>query len=212
MAEKLDVARVKPLPREEWSPAMQDALAAMSAQAPPRPPPPPVPPAQGQARGSNVLGMFANHPALAKAFFTFNGYILYGAGIEGRQRELVILRVSALRQAEYEWAQHVQLGREAGLTDDEMERVIVGPDADGWSRFDKALVTAVDELLASARISDATWSVLAEEYTTEQLMDLVFTIGSYELLAMAFNSFQLQMEESLKLITPRLDAPTGDGS
>ena len=209
MAENLDVARVEPVPREEWTPEVFDAMQVMSALAPPRPAAPPPPPGQ-QARGSNVLGMFANHPALAKAYFAFNGYILYRSDIGGRHRELLILRVAAIRLADYEWAQHVQLGRDEGLTDDEIERIIVGPDADGWAPLDKALLTAVDELIASARITDATWSALAEHYTKEQLMDLVFTIGTYELLAMAFNSFQLQMEDSLKLITPRLSRPAGD--
>jgi alkylhydroperoxidase family enzyme len=209
VAERLDVARLEPVPRAEWTAEFYDAMKAMTSSAPPRPQPPP-PPAEGQqARGSNVLGLFANHPALAKAYFTFNGHILYGSSIGGRQRELVILRVAAVRRAEYEWAQHVQIGREEGLTDDEIERIITGATAGGWSPFDAALLAAVDELLASARISDATWSVLAAEFDRHQLIDLVFTIGAYELLAMAFNSFQLQAEESLKLVTPRLDTHGG---
>jgi alkylhydroperoxidase family enzyme len=211
VAEKLDVARVKPVPREEWTAEVYEAMKVMSSLAPPRPAAPP-PPAGGQARGSNVLGMFANHPALAKAYFAFNGHILYRAEIDGRHRELLILRVAAIRRAHYEWAQHVQLGRDEGLTDEEIERIIVGPDAEEWSPLDKTLLTAVDELIESARISDATWSDLTEHYTKEQLMDLVFTIGAYELLAMAFNSFQLQMEDSLKLITPRLSGSAGDAS
>ncbi|MCW5832923.1 MAG: carboxymuconolactone decarboxylase family protein [Labilithrix sp.] len=206
-AEKEDVARLEPLPRERWSPSMFDALQAMLSQAPPRPAA--SPPTEGQARGSNVLGMFANHPALAKAYLTFNGYLLYGASLGGRDRELVILRVAAVRGAEYEWAQHVQIGRAEGLTGEEIERIITGPAAEGWSPSDSALLSVVDELLASARISDATWSALVVRYDRRQLMDLVFTIGAYELLAMAFNAFHLQMEDSLKLITPRLPERRG---
>jgi len=202
----LAAVRLPPLPREQWSAEMFDALKAMMAYAPP-PPAEATPPrdsSAGQARGSNVLGLFANHPALAKAYFTFNGYLLFGASISGRDRELTILRVAALRRAEYEWAQHVQIGRAEGLTDEEIERVITGPDAEGWSAFDAALLRTADELLASAQLSDATWAALAERYNTHQQMELVFTIGAYELCAMAFNAFQLQLEDSLQLITPRL--------
>lgn len=206
MAEQRDVARLAPVPRDEWTPEFFEAMKAMSPGGAPRPAAPP-PPADGQqARGSNVLGLFANHPALAQAYFTFNGHVLNRSSIAGRARELVILRVAALRDAEYEWAQHVMIGREQGLTDEEIERIISGPAADGWSMLDRALLTAVDELLSTARITDATWAVLADELDTHQQMDLVFTIGAYSLLAMAFNTFQLQLEDSLKLVTPRLES------
>ncbi len=121
-------------------------------------------------------------------------------------------RVAALRRAEYEWAQHVHLAREAGLGDEEIERVLEGPGADGWSPLDATLLTAVDELVADAGISDATWSALAATYDVQQLMDLVFTIGAYELLAMAFNSFGLQLDEDLEATRPRLGVRSEGGS
>lgn len=179
---------------------MADAQAAMRAGATaPRPAPKP-----GRPRAQNVLGMFANHPALAKAYFTFNGHILWASSIDARHRELVILRVGAVRRAEYEFAQHVYLGQDAGLTVAEIERIIEGPQAEGWSPLEAALLSAVDELIADARIEDATWATLAETYDTQQLMDLVFTIGAYELLAMAFRTFDVPMDEDLKHTTPRL--------
>jgi len=92
----------------------------------------------------------------------------------------------------------VVLAGDAGLDGDAIARVAAGPDAPGWSPLDRAMVAAVDELLAEARIADETWAVLAAELDRPQLMDLVFTVGAYDVLAMAMLSFGIQLDEDLR--------------
>ena len=183
-----------PLPREEWTEEVGQAIAAL------RPPDAerPLRRRKGGSKGHNVLGTLARHPKLMHAYHTFNGHILFTSSLSPRQRELLILRVAALRKAEYEWEQHVVLAEEAGLDDQEIARIADGPDAPGWSTEDAAMVRAVDELVADAMISDATWAVLSETMDEHQLMDLVFTVGAYDLLAMAFRSFGVELDEDLR--------------
>jgi 4-carboxymuconolactone decarboxylase len=154
------------------------------------------------ARGMHVLGTLAHHPTLAKAFLTFNAHVAGASTLPARVRELAILRISWLRQAEYEFVQHVILGLRAGLTEEELERVQRGPDAPGWDPVDADLVRAVDELHAHARIEQATWDRLAVHFTTVQMMDLVFLIGCYDLLAMAFNTFETRLEPGVAPLDP----------
>lgn len=190
-----DGPRLRPLPPAEWPPAMREALAAL------RPPEPRHPlPAQGgdRPKGLNVLGTLAHHPALTRAFHTFNGHVLFASTLSPRQRELLVLRVATVRHAEYEWRQHVVLARDAGLGDDEIARVAAGPDAPGWPPLDAAMLRAVDELVADAAIADATWETLAGELDDQQLMDLVFTVGAYDLLAMVLCSFRVELDEDLR--------------
>jgi len=186
-----------PLPPSEWPEAMQDALAAlMPADA--RHPLPPRDP--DRPKGRNALGMFAHHPALTRAFNTFNGHILFGTTLSTRQRELLVLRVASVRDCEYEWLQHVVLARDAGLTDEEIVRVGHGPEADGWDDLERALLSAADELLANAVVGDATWAVLADHLDEQQLLDVVFTVGAYDLVAMAFLSSGVQPDEDLRRV------------
>jgi alkylhydroperoxidase family enzyme len=142
--------------------------------------------------------MLARHPALAQAFNTFNGHVLFATTLSARQRELLILRVAAVRQAAYEWRQHVVLAHDAGITADEVARIAEGAGATGWSHFERALISAVDELLSDAKVTDETWEVLAAVLEVEQLMDVVFTVGAYDLLAMAFRSFDVPLDDDLK--------------
>ncbi|HJR26043.1 MAG TPA: carboxymuconolactone decarboxylase family protein, partial [Acidimicrobiales bacterium] len=148
-------------------------------------------------KGRNALGLFAHHPALTRAYNTFNGHILFATTLTLRQRELLVLRVATRRSCEYEWLQHVVLGRDAGLTDDEIDRVVAGPDADGWDDLERALLAAVDELLAGADVHDMTWATLAAHLDPQQLLDVVFTVGAYDLVAMAFKTFGVEPDEDL---------------
>jgi alkylhydroperoxidase family enzyme len=189
------MARIDPLPPAEWPREMRDALAALR---PPELRHPFPEPRDDRPKGLNVLGTLAVHPALARAFHTFNGHILFATTLSVRQRELLVLRVAALRDATYEWAQHAVLAADAGIDADEVAGVVEGPDAPGWSPFDAALLRAADELVADAAIGDATWKVLAADLDERQLMDLVFTVGAYDALAMAFRSFGVELDDDLK--------------
>jgi alkylhydroperoxidase family enzyme len=145
----------------------------------------------------NVFTTVAQHPDLARDWLVFGGHILSRNSIPAREREILILRIGWLCQAEYEWAQHERIGRAAGLGDADIAHIMEGPGAAGLSEQDRLLLQATDELHEAAFISDATWDGLASIYSTQQLMDLVFTVGQYNLVSMALNSFGVQLDEGL---------------
>jgi alkylhydroperoxidase family enzyme len=175
---------------------MREALAALRP-AKPRHPFPPHRDDRPKAR--NALGTLARHPDLTRAFHTFNGHVLFGSTLSPRERELLVLRVAAVRRSDYEWAQHAILAGDAGLRPDEIARVAEGPEAAGWSTLDRAMVAAVDELLGDAKVADGTWEALAGELDEQQLMDLVFTVGAYDALAMAFRTFGVELDADLNV-------------
>jgi alkylhydroperoxidase family enzyme len=185
--------RIPPLPPEEWGDDVRAGIAALR----PAGATTELRRSKGGPKGLNVLGTLAQHPELMHAYHTFNGHILYTNSLDPRQRELLVLRVAARRGAEYEWEQHVYMARELGFSDDEIEHIAEGSHAAGWTPLEVAMLRAVDELIDDAYITDVTWSALADELDRHQLMDLVFTVGAYDLLAMAFKSFGLQLDRDL---------------
>jgi len=156
-------------------------------------------PTQGgdRPKGLNALGTLAQHPKLTRAWNAFNGHVLFDTTLSLRQRELIVLRVAHLRDCDYEWKQHVVQGSDAEISPEEIDRVRQGPDAPGWSPLEQAILQAVNELVADAIVTDKTWSVLAQELDTQQLMDLVFTVGCYDVIAMFFNSSGVQVDDDL---------------
>ncbi|UGT62010.1 carboxymuconolactone decarboxylase family protein [Nocardia asteroides] len=193
------MARIDPLPPGEWPEEMRAALAAL------RPPEPLHPPPKRDNRPAarNTLGIFAHHPALARAFFTFNGHILMATTLSERQRELIVMRVAALRRSNYEWAQHLFMARDAGLSDEEIGRIAYGPDAPFWDALDAALLRAVDELITDGAITAPTWATLAAELDVRQLLDVVFTVNAYDGLARMFRSFDLAIDADIEELMRR---------
>ncbi len=187
-------ARVVPIPTREWPPEMRDAMVAYRPPNPRHPYPANDP---NRPKGLNALGFLAHHPELTTAYHHFIGHLLFATTLSVRQRELLILRVAHLRNATYEWAQHVFLAGEAGIGPDEVARIRAGPEAEGWIPLERALVAAVDELVADARIGDETYGALSAELDTRQMMDVVFTVGAYESLAMALRTFDVQLDDDL---------------
>ena len=137
----------------------------------------------GERPSSNILGIFSWHPALAKAFFAFNSHLFHST-LSARDRELVTVRAAWLRRGEYEWAQHVRMAKTAGMSDEEVDAISAGPGAPVWGP------------------RDAAWKRLGEHLDRRQLMDLVFTVGAYDLLAMAMNTFGLQLDPGLAGFPP----------
>jgi len=146
----------------------------------------------------NIFKTIARHPKLMKNWFPFFSYILNRSRLPKRDMEILILRIGWLCQSEYEWAQHTISAKQIGLTEEEIRRITKGADAEGWSMFEKTLIHAVDELYNNAFISDDTWKRLSETYDDKKLMDLIFTVGQYNLVSMFLNSLGVQLEDGKK--------------
>ncbi len=143
----------------------------------------------------NFFSTLARYPKLYKRFTVFGNHVRMKSSLRSRDRELLILRTCWLCDGTYDFTHHLTVGRALGIEGDEVERIKQGPDADGWSDFEAALLRAADELHADSFVSDATWSTLAARYSTEQLMDVVFCVGQYVLVSMAVNTFGVQLED-----------------
>lgn len=145
----------------------------------------------------NIFRTLAHHPKLLERWLVFGTHILNKSSLPPREREMLILRIGWLCRSEYEWGQHVLIGRQAGLADEEIERIKSGPEASGWSELESALLRAVDELHSEAFISDLTWQTLAASLSKQQLLDLVFTVGQYNMVAMALNTLGVRLDEGV---------------
>jgi alkylhydroperoxidase family enzyme len=185
MASRPTSARIAPLPAGERTPSAQallDGIAVAGSTG-------------GPAGALNIFTTLVRAEGLARKWLPFGGKLLNGK-IPARDRELLILRTGWNCGSEYEWAQHVVIGRAAGLTDGEILRIPAGP-GEGWSPFDSILLQAADELHKDWCISDGTWAALADVYDTAQLIELPMLVGHYHMVAMTLISLGVQIDPGL---------------
>jgi AhpD family alkylhydroperoxidase len=113
----------------------------------------------------------------------FAGKLMPGGKLPRRETELVILRVAALRECDYEFAHHERLGRRAGVTAEDVARVRLGSAADGWSANESLLLRAAEELVTTKDLGDETWAELRAAYDERVLIELLLLVGHYDMLA-----------------------------
>ena len=180
---RMNTPRVAPIEEKDWNEAQKAAVGKSKVG----------------GRTVNIFKTLANHPGLAKRWMVFANHILGKSSITLRDREIVILRIGWLCKSGYEWGQHALIGLQCDMSKEEIEEVKTGAESPVWAENERLLPKATDEMHNDAFISDSTWQGLSEHYDTEQLMDIVFTVGQYNLVSMALNTLGVQLDEGMTL-------------
>jgi alkylhydroperoxidase family enzyme len=122
------------------------------------------------------------------------GGLLDPGSISLRERELVILRTTALCRSEYEWGVHVAFfAHAAGLDRDQVAATVSG-DFAPFSEDDRAVLELCDALHRTATVDDAAWRRLAARRRPDQLVELVALAGQYHTIAYLTNALGIALE------------------
>jgi len=191
------VPRLAPIPPEEWG---EDARAALAGAYSENVVARLLSTEPGSTPMPNALSTLMHHPALAGPFLAYNNVLLQTPTLDPRARELIVLRVAWRTRSRYEWVQHLRLAPRVGITPDEIAAIADGSGGDVWTPLEADLLAATDQLIDGYRVEDDTWSRLAEKLDQRQLVELVFVVGTYTALAMAFRSFGVQLDPELQEI------------
>ena len=142
--------------------------------------------------GVEPLALFRTltvHDELSARMRPLGAGILGHGRVEARDRELMILRTCARAGAEYEWGVHATaFGDGAGLSEAEIAATA------GGAPSDDPIVSLADELYDTNDVSDELWTLLAERYEHDQLLELIVTAGWYRLLSYVINAARIPLE------------------
>lgn len=113
-----------------------------------------------------------------------------------RLREIVILRVTANLDCEYEWGVHVTaFASHARLTEDQVTATRLGEsDSSCWTADESLLIRAVDQLCASGTIEDKTLERFQQAWTAEQQLEIFALCGNYHTICFVANAARLESE------------------
>ncbi|MFN2561525.1 MAG: carboxymuconolactone decarboxylase family protein [Jatrophihabitans sp.] len=140
----------------------------------------------------NLFLTMGRQHKLFRGWLRFAGRLMPGGTLPRRETELVILRVAHLRSCDYEFQHHVRLGRRAGVTGEDVARVEAGPDADGWTERERALLRAVDALHSDQDLDDRTWTALRAHLDEPRAVEFLLLVGHYEMLATFLLTLRVQ--------------------
>jgi 4-carboxymuconolactone decarboxylase len=181
-----------PLPADDEVPAeLREALAGL----------PPL----------NIFRMLARLPASFRPFLQLGGSLLGDPEIDPRIREIAILRVAHVTRAPYEWAQHVQLGRNVGVSDAEIEAIRADGPAGALGPEETLVCRAADEISREVRLSDEALEQLIDRYGVRGACSLILCISYYNMVSRFLESTRVEIEAAEHLADTTPTEFTGRG-
>lgn len=143
---------------------------------------------------AHLFTTLGQHRRLMWSWLPFGGVLMRGGKLPNRDTELVILRVGHLRDSQYELQHHRRMGRAVGLDDATQALIFEGPGADGLTDRQHVLLTAVDELVTTRTLSDATWTELATHLDRPRLIEFVMLTSQYDALAATLSALRVPLD------------------
>ena len=144
----------------------------------------------------NVLGELLHSPELLAPFLEWWVSAKSAMALTVREQELVILRMGCLYASDYVWKHHVPVGREFGISDDELSAIRSGRFA-GFVERERALLELTEEMVNRRTVSAAGWARYGQLLPARDLVDLIALISQYVLFALANNVLQVPLEPAL---------------
>lgn len=141
-----------------------------------------------------LFSSMAHNPRVLQRFLA--GGLLDRGSIGLRERELLILRTTAICGAEYEWGVHVAAynGKAAFSPQQLADTCAATTDASLWSDAEQALLALADSLHASSTVDDELWQRLSEHYRDEQLIECLLLVGFYHAVSFMVNGLRVELE------------------
>lgn len=175
--------RMPSIPPEGWTDEVRELFAVYEGE-------------EGRQNGSkyNFTHWFATHPELATNWMRYN-YALSRGVLDPKLREIVVLRVAHRYGSDYEWNLHVQISAPLGIGAVKLDAVKLGPESPVWDEDERLCLRAADALCENHDIADDLWAALAARFNPRELMELLFLIGSYTLLAWVLKTVRMPLED-----------------
>lgn len=144
-----------------------------------------------RGRVEGPLRVWLYSPQLADRAQALGAFCRYFSKLEPRLSELAIAIMGAHWQASYEWQVHAPIGLAAGLSAEVLEAIRTGAKP-VFSKDDEAALFAFStELLATRKVSDATYAKAQQTLGAAALVDLVGILGYYGLISMTIKAFEV---------------------
>ena len=160
-------------------------------------------------RNTNLHKLLVNSPDMARAFNGVANYIRFRSKLDPRLRELAILQVGWMERSEYEFTHHVKIGKEFGVSDDDIAGLIAESDGkpSGLEPLARAILKGAREMVRELAMSDATFAEIRKSLSDEHMTDLVLTIAFYCAVVRVLATMKIDNEPHYKEVLGQYPIP-----
>src|SRR4051794_18958198 len=146
----------------------------------------------------NVFRMLSHAQSAFRPYLRFGGALLADLELAPVERELAILRTARLIEAEYEWVQHVAIGRAVGISDEQLLALDTGEiEHEAFTAPQRAVLRFTTELVERPRPGDETFAALREQLSDREVVELILVVGAYTMLGRMMTALDLDLDEAV---------------
>jgi 4-carboxymuconolactone decarboxylase len=142
----------------------------------------------------NVFRMLAGAPRAVRPFMALGAAVLSSA-LDARRREIAVLRVAHATRAPYEWAQHEQLARNVGVTEQEIETIAREDPVTSLEAEDNLICRIADEVSRDVRLSDEALEQIIDRYGPREASELILLVSYYNMVSRFLESTRVEIED-----------------
>ena len=160
-------------------------------------------------RPINLTRLLVNSPGMAKAFHGIGGYIRNKSTLDSRLRELAILQVGWMEKSEYEFTHHVKIGKEFGVTDEDIQGLFLETEGkpSKLEPLARAILKGAREMVRQLAMSEATFAEIKKQLSDEHMTDLVLTIAFYCAVVRVLATMKIDNEPYYKEVLQQYPIP-----
>jgi AhpD family alkylhydroperoxidase len=142
----------------------------------------------------NVFRMVAGAPRAVRPFMRLGSAVLTAA-LDARRREIAVLRVAHATNARYEWAQHEQLARNAGVTQKEIDAIAAEQPVRSLDEECNLICRVADEVSRDVRLSDGALAQIIDRYGPREAAELILLVSYYNMVSRFLESTRVEVED-----------------
>jgi AhpD family alkylhydroperoxidase len=144
----------------------------------------------------NIYRLLLHSPPLASAWFDLLTAVRWKTALDGRLREIVIIRIAFLNQGQYCLGQHVPaLALADGMTLAECDALADWRATSLFSDSERAALAFTDAMTHDIRVPDDVFAAVRRHFDERQIVELSVLIGAYNMHTRVQEALQLDREE-----------------
>lgn len=150
------------------------------------------------ARGRliNIYRLMLHSPALAAAWLELNQAVRYATLIDGRSRELIVMRAAILNGCAYVWDTHAsKYALNEGVTQAEIDALPEWEKSELFSARERALLAYTDAMTRAIEVPDAVFGAVRKHFTERQTVELTMLVGAYNMLTRVLTALKIDPEK-----------------
>lgn len=161
------------------------------------------------AREITLHKAMAHSPKAARAFQRLGHFIRHDSKLDARLRELAILQVGYLARSPYEFSHHIKIGRDFGVSDEDIRGLIEESHGrpSALEPLARAVCRAAREMTEQMEIGDGTYAELEAGLSRETLTDLVIAIAFYNAVVRYLATMRIDVEPEYRKYLDQFPLP-----